>query len=181
MSLGFPVCLTSQPQSSNLPRPRLPNHPPRFCPIESPRIVPSLLEHSCFHRKHLLSSAMVLPRASIPWGPFRNQAVRTARTPSCSHLWRHIQRRGYASGGDHGATKSGSDLPWYAPIIAHDCHLSIFLQAFFAVLPRAGSEVLSKCVGSVAYSISTQIQYLWNSNTTPVDSSTASRLQILYV
>lgn len=57
--------------------------------------------------------AMVLPRTSVRQTTrLVNHSFKVARSNARSRSWQQVQRRTYASGGDHGEFKAGSDLPW---------------------------------------------------------------------
>ncbi|MCJ1423639.1 hypothetical protein MMC29_001523 [Sticta canariensis] len=56
---------------------------------------------------------MVLSRASVRQTTrLVNQSFKVTRSNVRTRSWQQVHRRAYASGGDHGQFKAGSDLPW---------------------------------------------------------------------
>lgn len=56
---------------------------------------------------------MVVPTASVrQTARAVNQSLKGARSSARTRSWNYVQRKTYASGGDHGHQKAGGDLPW---------------------------------------------------------------------
>ncbi|MCJ1388151.1 hypothetical protein MMC18_000996 [Xylographa bjoerkii] len=62
---------------------------------------------------------MSLVRRPTSWAALiRHRTTPVARNSTFRQSWQQLQRRAYASGGDHGSEKAKSDLPWLAGAIA---------------------------------------------------------------
>ncbi|MCJ1281501.1 hypothetical protein MMC26_000821 [Xylographa opegraphella] len=62
---------------------------------------------------------MSLIRRPTSWAALiRHRTTHVARSSKFRQSWQQVQRRTYASGGDHGSEKAKSDLPWLAGSIA---------------------------------------------------------------
>ncbi|MCJ1377064.1 hypothetical protein MMC17_000154 [Xylographa soralifera] len=62
---------------------------------------------------------MSLTRRPTSWAALiRHRTTLVARNSIVRQSWQQVQRRAYASGGDHGSEKAKSDLPWLAGAIA---------------------------------------------------------------
>ncbi|MCJ1453949.1 hypothetical protein MMC28_004298 [Mycoblastus sanguinarius] len=55
---------------------------------------------------------MVISRVSARWASRLSQSARAARGCARTRSWQPIQRRSYASEGDHSTHQSSSDIPW---------------------------------------------------------------------